>query len=480
MDAVRARAHLGLEKSQGGLFRTRFAASTANDALQDVIQLAGAAHDAGSLQAARVGQATADALKRSPTARLGVLRATLAKVEGCATGSVGYLSQMGYALLDAMDQAKLRPEPRAAAVRAYLDATARSAADQGLREADYARYAADLGAIVPNPVYALNMLDRVNCSTVPDVTRASWFASVATSFSYEAEFDRDDARQGRILQLADPQVRALAEKQHDAATLQHLDREKRYTHGLSPGGQRAVHMATLRVIGDEVPYAPETALVMAYQALRQDSIGKDERRQLVAAAFAEARQGSCAPTTPAGAWLRFHDDVAGVGFDVEMVSRLERSALHAIVDGRGASVDLVKFDLEDALRRKPDAAGAVFSAAARLEGADSDAAVAALGHKMGPAMLRHAFERIQATPSDRADRKALLDIAQASLQQPGDHDAIRRDFLERIARLDTDKIQKLLLDAAQPEAKPAATIQRADDYVLIGTVRVPRKALQQG
>ena len=79
----------------GGFLRTRLAAASADQAMAEIIDVATTTGDMGTLATAKVGRATAEALRKSPEARLGVLRAALARVEGGATSSVGFLSQLG-------------------------------------------------------------------------------------------------------------------------------------------------------------------------------------------------------------------------------------------------------------------------------------------------------------------------------------------------------------------------------------------------
>ena len=198
--------------------------------------------------------------------------------------------------------------------------------------------------------------------------------------------------------------------------------------------------------------------------------------------------------------MRFHDTVPSLGLRGEGRSRLERAAFLAMVEGRPATASELRFELVHALATLPteDVQAAVrpaFEALAALElhgtsAALTDPQVADLGLSLADrlknerpdladAMLEHAFNRLRDDPSDNSDRRTLIALGEFNLSRtaPAERASVLRDTLQRFSRLETDEVQRAVLDGARPEPKEASGIEQQGDFVVIGGVRVPRKAL---
>ena len=355
------------------------------------------------------------------------------------------------------------------------------------------------------------MLDRVNVSSVGDVMRPGWFAVVASGFAMEAEFEGRPELLQQVLAISDPRIEAEAVRQNDTATLQHLDREKRYARDLrlSPGGRLGSppgHHARGGATTSPLPLRRLSCWPTSSRNSGRGPTAPSARTSATGSSrlpFAEARQGTLMPGTPTAAWMQFHDDVAVLGLSHEGRERLERAAFVALAEGRPATAAELRFELYHALETLPAtdakaAVGPVFEALARLQACgapagltDPQVADVALGLADGlqrarpdlaDAVLEHAFDRLCADPSDRQGRRTLIALGEFELSRTGADQrcGVLRDTLQRFSRLETDEVQKAVLEAARPEPKETAGIEQQGDFVVIGGVKVPRRALQQG
>lgn len=479
-------AAAGLAKSERCLLRGS-AISAADAALRDVFDAASA--DEGAQAISRMGLAASTALAAHKAARIDVLTLALSRVQSDAVGSVSGMCRFAYDVLDAIDKHKPGKQAREAAVRGMLEAAADQAAAHSLREAEYARYSADLATVVP-PVSALNMLGRVDVPEVGDVTRPAWFAAVAHSFAVGAEFEEGPEGIDRVLGVADPWVARRSAEDPADATQAHRAREQRFGQALdlSPQGRRALHLATLRVAGDDLPCAPETAPILAWRA-RQNRIPRADAPKLLEAALDEARRGTYPPGNAAGAWLRFMDAARALPGG----QRLADTALDEMADGRGVFIDRLRWGVIEVLEEDSSqtTADALWKALRALDEASTstgraDIRTARLGltaaewaEKGAEHLLRGAFDAVAAMPDDAPDRRIILDVARQTLSDPAaDRAAVLREALERLTRMGSDAQQDFIVAASAPPP-PAGTIRSEEEYVMIGSVRVPRRALKK-
>ena len=245
---------------QKSFFRSR-TIGNARETLESIQDGAELGDENAARHVASVGLAVAKAV-RKPKIQEALLTHTLQVIEDGVSGSVGYLSSFASSLRDPLDDMKIKPEDARAVRLAAVNALAEEAPDAGIAEAPYLGFLAMLATLDPGG--ALNMSTRIGLGRCGDLNRPGWLAVVASGMVHSGEFDRDQSRVTRALDIALPEIRKVSTERKDEVALAHLERMDRYAKlPLSEEGQRALQSATLHVLAEGYPDEASTAVALS-------------------------------------------------------------------------------------------------------------------------------------------------------------------------------------------------------------------------
>lgn len=466
-------AQAALDRAKPGFFgRLGGAIQNAEESMTTLRDEATLSGDQGAAWVAEIALAASRAAEPHAKSRLELLRHTFRALEDATAGSAGYLAGIASSMRDPLDAMKCPKPVRDEVVRAVLHEAARVTARDGAPEASYLDMLADLSDLIQEPGYALNMATRIGMDSVGDVTRPAWLASVGGNFS-EAEIHGPTPLARSILDYTSERVRAVAEERQDASVPAWFARVEEWKAlPLDDRTKFFLDRVLLGVLGDEIPSAPESGLVLVYR-MRREIQDPRQRDVLLDRALQEARQATYPPGDRAGRWLDFLERSQG---------RLRQGALQALAEGKPARAESVSFDVRWHLKEQPATAGEVLEALFVLQPPSNAAEAATLG--LGVAeltedpmvqevLLGRTLARAEALEPDRAETKVgripganrldLLKFALRSLAGQGDG---------------TDRA--LVRAAAPPPPEAAPPIAEEPDWVQIGSIRVPRRSSSPG
>lgn len=452
------RAHPGFLGRRGGAIRE------AEESLASLRDQAVLSADPGAGWVAEVALAASRAAEPHAASRLELLRHAFRTLEDASAASAGYLVGVASSLRDPLDAQECPKPVRDEVVRAVLRETARVSAREGLPEAGYLDMLAGLAGLVEEPGYALNMATRAGMADLGDVSRPAWLATVGSGLA-DAERTGPTPEARRILDETAARVARVAEERKDPAVPAWFARVDRWK-ALPVGDSTRFWLdrVGLRMIGDEIPPAPESGLVLAYR-MRQHVRAPEERRVLLDQALAEAREATYPAGDRAGRWLDFLERSQG---------RMREAALAALAEGKPATPDAVAFDVRLSLKEAPTGASELVEALFDLQSPSTPREAAITGLKVADlaedplvqdVLLRRTLARAEAI--DPTIPEAKLPLGSPSLVR----------FAVRSLAGEGEELDRLLVErAAPPRADAPPPISEEPDWVQIGSIRVPRRS----
>ena len=447
----------------------------AHERLSALEQKALSTGDESTLSVTACARAIEESVPDAPDARLKIVEEAMRAIEAGPASTVGMQAQVAKAILDKVDAAWPTLASRHDGARRAVEALAERAEVTHAPEARNARFLADIAHVVDSPEHQLHPMTQLQPA---DADNLAWYVSAARSGALGGVMTvghRGEA--ARIVKMGLDEIRRNGGHPHLARMEAWQERVE------SPYTRLFIRYHTLEMIEDGVPPGPEAGLIVARKTGQWGKLPPGDKAILRQAAVDEA----LSPALPDGdlrRWLEFHQAARAIPDSEPMLDMV----LNCLMWGAPPEPSYLDFAMYQVLRELPpeqqnremvrEAFDTLTPDAGWRETAERYLALANRCEKAAPdwetPMLERALQGAR-TAEDRSVQ-VLLEVFD---QQPPAHGPERRQqlrrSLEQVLQAGHDPMQ----DALTAEPAPPGGITTTDDSVMIGSLRVPRRAVAQ-
>jgi hypothetical protein len=425
--------------------------------------------DEAALSVVSTARAISEAVPARSEARTKIAEAAARAIQAAPASAVGAQARIAVEILDSVDGSWPTLAAMNDGARRAVGAVADRAAATGAPEARNARFLADMvGSVDFMPQSVLSRMKEI----VPaDVDRLGWYVDAAESGALDGiSTVGGEERGARVVDMGLDEVRRAGGHPH-LARMEAMEAKVS-----SPIGKTMVRYETLNMIHNQVPVGPEAGLVLAHKIGTHSRVPVEERAAVRQAAVDEALPTA---TGDLRRWLEFHNALQAVPNREQM----QNLVLYCcVLWGAPAEPRYLDFALYQALREvEPAHRKDLFDALKVLSGpsdwrttVERYVGLAQECEKRAPScevpMLELALEGARTSPDPSV--KLLLETIDKPLEGMDRRNQLKTG-LQRILAVGHDKMQ----DALTREIPDPGGVTTTSDYVMIGTLRVPRRAV---